>query len=120
MENFTNKLLEYSDSIQNKEYQVKALVVSISEELEIKNIDKEENDGFIFNVSVSTEPKLPTEFLDTAKKLIFIIGIGGDSLLGYLNDNIFIELEENEFLQTLHVRVLEILTIEGNTGHFKS
>jgi len=120
MENLTSKSIEYTDSIQNTEYLVKALVVSAPDELKITNIDEEENKGFIFTISISTQPELPSALLDTATNLIFIVGNDGNNRLGYIEDDNFVEIDENVFTRMLHVNVLQVLMIEGNTGHFKS
>ncbi len=115
----TIKSLEYEDLIQDQEYKVKAFISSAPEELELTNIDIKENKGFIFKISVSTEPKLPVHVEDIDRDLIYIIGNGGDNRLGYLNNDTFVELEENRFLQGLEANVLSILLIAGDTGNFK-
>jgi hypothetical protein len=120
MGNFTSKSVEYSDSIQDMEYLVKALIVSAPEELEIKNMDEEENKGFIFTISILIEPDLPQEFLLPAKNLIFIIGKDGLSRLVYIANGNFMDIAENTFNRRLKVNILEVLLIEGNSGHFKS
>ena len=120
MENLISKSVEYIYSAQNKEYTVKALIVSAPEELEINNVDKEDNEGFIFTIFASTQPELPIDIFDAAKNLIFIIGNGGDNRIGILEDNTFVEIKENAFIRVLKVNVLEVLLIEGNSGHFKS
>jgi len=112
------KSVEYPYSIQATNYLVKVLIVSAPDDLEITNIDKEENEGFIYTLSVLTEPRISTEIFDIPKDLIFIIGDGGTNRLGYLQNGIFVDSEENSFIQVLEVNVLDVLMIEGDSGHF--
>lgn len=112
------KSVEYPYSIQATNYLVKVLIVSAPDDLEITNIDKEENEGFIYTLSVLTEPRISTKILDIPKDLIFIIGDGRTNRLGYLQNGIFVDSEGNSFIQGLEVNVLEVLMIEGDSGHF--
>ncbi|WP_428327882.1 hypothetical protein [Mucilaginibacter sp.] len=88
--------------------------------MKIKNIDTDENKGYIFQISVLTQPALPKDYFDPSKNLIFIIGNGGGNQIGYLEEEVFIEIVNSEFISGLEVNVLEVLTIAGDSGHFKS
>lgn len=112
------KSLEYPYSIKDTNYLVKILIVSASDDLEIINIDKKENEGFIYTLSVLTEPRIPTEIIDVSIDLFFIIDHGGINRIGHLENGVFIDSEENPFIQILAVNVLEVLMIEGDSGHF--
>jgi hypothetical protein len=113
-----NKSVEYPYSIQDTTYLVKVLIISASDDLEITNIDREENEGFIYTISVLAEPNVPANIFDISKDLIFIIGNGGINRLGYLKGNVLTDVEENSFIQVLEVHILEVLMIEGDSGHF--
>lgn len=112
------KSVEYPYSIQDTTYLVKVLIVLASDDLQITNIDREEYEGFIYTISVLAEPNVPANIFDMSKDLIFIIGKGGINHLGYLTEGIFIDVEENSFVQVLEVHILEVLIIEGDSGHF--
>lgn len=115
----TIKSLEYEDFIEDKIYKIKALVISAPEELEISNIDKEEQNGFLFKVSVSTEPEVDGSVPYINNDLIYLIGDSGDNRLGHMINKAFVELEESRFLQRLEANVLSVLMLAGDTGHFK-
>ncbi|MDV4116859.1 hypothetical protein [Elizabethkingia anophelis] len=118
MSNFTNKIIEYNYVEDDHNYHVKAFVVSIPEDLKIKNIDHEENDGFIFHVKVLIEPELPTEIFDVSREMIFVVVSGGDHLFGYIDNGQFVKFQENFFIQLLNAQVLQVLMMTGDSGHY--
>jgi hypothetical protein len=119
MESIVSKSVEYVDLIEGQEYNVKVFIISAPEEMELDNIDMPDNKGFIFKLLVSAQPSLTNEIFDASKDMAFIIGIGEETKMGYIEHNSFIEIDENDFLQGLGANVLEVLMIEGNTGSFK-
>ncbi len=115
------KSVEYKISNEENEHLVKLLIVSVPDDTEIENIDKEEYKGFVFSIAVSVEPALPKEIFDGPNKLIYVLGNGEmNNQLGYLQNNKLIELEDSVFLTGIQATVISVLAIPGDTGHFKS
>lgn len=118
MENLTIKSVAYHDLIREIEYMVEVFVMSAPDDLVITNIDQEVNKGFIYKVTTRTTPDLPAGILDIAPGFIFIIGTNGFTQIGQLQDDTFIEIEENEFVAGLQANVLEVLLLAGDTGDY--
>jgi hypothetical protein len=118
MENLTIKSIAYHDLIQEIEYLVEVFIMSAPDDLAITNIDQEANKGFIYQVTARTTPDLPVSILDIVSGFIFIIGTDGFTQIGHLQDNEFIEIEENEFAAGLQANVLEVLLLAGDTGDY--
>ncbi len=120
MKDQINKSLEFKIEVKEVEYNVKALLISAPKDLEIKNIEMEENEGYIFNILLSIEPFSLRDIVDTSNELIFIVGENEMNRFGYLIDSFFQEIEDNSFIRLLKLNILEVLLIAGNTGHYKS
>lgn len=112
------KSLEFKDVVQDIEYLIKVFIISAPEDLEITNIDHEANKGFIYQISIQTEPQLPDTILKISENLIFVISGEGLTKMGHLENGQFIEIEDNEFADHLQVNILEVLMLAGDTGHF--
>ncbi|WP_454059458.1 hypothetical protein [Elizabethkingia ursingii] len=118
MSNFTNKIIEYNYVEDDRNFSVKAFVVSIPEDLKIENIDHEENEDYIFHVRVLIEPELPIEIFDVSKEMIFIVVNGGDHQFGYIDNDQFVKFQENFFIKLLSAKVLQVLMMAGDSGHY--
>ncbi|WP_073552133.1 MULTISPECIES: hypothetical protein [Elizabethkingia] len=118
MNNFTNKIIEYNYVEDDRNFYVKAFIVSIPEDLKIENIDHHENEGFIFHVRVLIKPEFPVEIFDISKEMIFIVINGGDHQFGYIDNGQFVKFQESSFIQLLHVQVLQALMMAGDSGHY--
>ena len=119
MKKTTAKSFEEKIVFEEKEYLVKVSILSVSEDAEFENIDKEENEGFIYYINISSEPALPIELIDTSNRLIFVLLNGGECRLGYLQNSTLIDLEESLFVTGLQASIIEVLAIVGDTGNFK-
>lgn len=118
MAEFTNKSFEYTDIVEGIEYKIKVLIVSAPDDIQISNVDTQEAKGFIFNIAVSTEPRISNDYFDTAKQYVYVFGQEGEHKFGYLENGNLVETAENRFIQLLTVHTQEILMIAGNEGHF--
>lgn len=112
------KSLEFKELVQDIEYLIKVFIISAPEDLKIINIDHESNKGFIYQISLQTEPQLPDTILKISENLIFVIGRDGLTKIGHLQNGQFIEIDDNEFADHLQVNILEVLMLAGDTGHF--
>jgi hypothetical protein len=120
MKDQISKSVEFNTIVKEVEYNVKALIISAPEDIEIKNIDMDANEGYVFIVPLSIHPLISKEIIDTSNQLIFIIGENEADKLGYLINCNFHEIKEVSFVRQLKVNLLEVLMIAGNEGHFKS
>ena len=112
------KSLEFNAIIQDIEYLIKVFIISAPDDLGIINIDHETSKGFIYQVSIQTEPQLPDTMLNISENLTFVIGSDGLTMIGHLKNGHFLEIEDNEFANHLQVNILEVLILLGDTGDF--
>lgn len=120
MESQINKSLEFKFVNQEMEYLTKVYIVSADEDLEINNLEKEIYEGFAFFLSISSHPKIPKDMLEKSENLVYILENGGQSRIGFLEENDFVQFDETIFTKTIKAYVLELLLLSGNEGQFRS
>lgn len=88
------KSIEYTDQIQEANYLINAFIVSAPEGTELTNIDMEEYSGYIFKISLQTEPRLPINIMNNQEGVLLLLGSNENIQIGYIIDNAFVEMKK--------------------------
>lgn len=120
MEDIISKTVQYTYNVEDASYLINVAILSVDEETQIEGIDNERDKGFIYEVSIASEPALPAAIFEMKNNLIFILGISGAHQFGFVQGGKFTALDGSRFIQTVEARLLEVLMIAGNTGNFTS
>ena len=117
----TNKTFEFHHEINDVTYTVKGIITSFdcNEDINIKNLDIQQHKDAIFNVSLTCSPQADLKIFDNSTAVVYVVAYNGrEGQLGYVQDNVFIEEnDENPLLEQVSVDILEVLIIDGS-GHF--
>lgn len=116
----TNKTFE----LHLEEYCIKGMITSLNDEEidKIENLGSKEYSEAVFKIIVSSEPSVDMELFNLSTAKIFIVGYNGrEGQLGYLKNMQFIPDDgENHLVNVISTNVLEVLMLNGKSGHFIS
>lgn len=103
---------------------VKGIITSLSdEELDaIKNLGSEEYSGAAFKAQILTVPELGATYFENEILKVFVVGYKGkEGQLGSIENNEFKPFYSDDMvIRKISLCILEVLLINGNSGHFKS
>ncbi|SMC38275.1 hypothetical protein [Chryseobacterium sp. YR221] len=102
---------------------VKGIITSLSDdELDnIQNLESEEYSGAVFKIQVLTAPELGATYFESETLKIFIVGYKGkDGQLGSIENAEFKPFHSEDMtIRKISLNILEVLLINGNSGHYK-
>lgn len=108
--------------LELEETPVKGIITSLTNEEieEIKNLRKEDFSGAAFKVTVLTVPELSAKYFETNTPKVYVLGYKGkEGQLGSIESGEFIPYEgEDIIIRKIAVDILEVILLNGNTGHF--
>jgi len=118
MSSTTTKTLELKVQLADQEYSIHVSMLSIPDELEFGNVDMDESREFLFSIHVRSDKEMPAEVFDKTKRYFVFFRGKDDTVLAYEENGSLIDVLESDFTQFLLARVMEVIMIEGDSGHF--
>lgn len=117
-----NKTFEFHYELEDKIYSVKGIIASFdcNEEASLENLNLKRYKDLIYNVSLVSEPASNLEIFNLQHPVVYIIGYNEqESQLGYIIEKKFVpEQGENDLVNLISASILEVLLINGDSGHF--
>lgn len=117
-----NKTFEFHYELEDMIYSVKGIVASFdcNEEASLEYLNLDRYKDSVYNVSLVCEPASNLEIFNLQHPVVYIIGYNEqEGQLGYIIEKKFIpDQGENDLVNLISSSILEVLLINGNSGHF--